>query len=312
MAPAARARQHWRELARRAITVVNYESRITNRESRITSVKRDPLLQAIAEARHADPFGCSAHTSSRTKVWSSARSSRPPSASPSPAMARDPIEMTRRHPAGIFEAVLPDTKEIPDYRLQCRVSGRRDVEDIDDPYRYGRVLSDYDLYLFGEGNHTRIYDKLGAHPMTIGGAAGVHFAVWAPNAERVSVVGDFNAWDGRVHPMRSLGASGIWEIFIPGLAAGERYKFEIRRADGEVLLKTDPFGFAFELPPLTASIVCRARLPLARREWMAIARGSRLVARSADGHLRGPSRIVGARARGRQSVPDLRASWPSG
>ena len=163
--------------------------------------------------------------------------------------------MTRRHPSGIFEAILPGKKEIPDYRLQVTYPGGVTAE-VDDPYRYGRVLTDFDLYLFGEGKHTRIYDKLGAHPMTIGEAAGVHFAVWAPNAKRVSVVGDFNSWDGRRHPMRTLGSSGVWEIFIPGAAVGQRYKFEILSRHGEVLLKADPYGFAFELPPLTASIVC--------------------------------------------------------
>ena len=123
------------------------------------------------------------------------------------------------------------------------------------------MITEYDVYLFSQGKHTRIYDRLGAHLMRIGGADGVHFAVWAPNADRASVVGDFNAWDGRVHPMRRLGPTGIWEIFIPGLAEGQRYKFEIRSSlHGELLLKTDPFGFSFEVPPLTAGIVDRARL----------------------------------------------------
>ena len=148
----------------------------------------------------------------------------------------------------------------------CRTGGA--TVEIDDPYRYGRVLTDYDLYLFGEGKHTRIYDKLGAHLMTIGTASGTHFAVWAPNARRASVVGDFNAWDGRRHPMRTLGASGVWEIFIPGIAAGERYKFEILTGVGEVILKSDPFGFAFELPPLNASIVAVPHHEWRDADWM--------------------------------------------
>jgi 1,4-alpha-glucan branching enzyme len=175
--------------------------------------------------------------------------------------------MERRHPAGIFEAVLPGTAEIPDYRLEVLYHGGSTSE-IDDPYRYGRILSDYDLYLFGEGKHTRIYEKLGAHPTTIGGSAGVHFAVWAPNAKRVSVVGDFNAWDGRRHPMRSLGGSGVWEIFIPGLYVGEKYKFEILSRYGEVVLKSDPFGFAFELPPQNASVVAAPAYDWKDAEWM--------------------------------------------
>jgi len=230
-------------------------------------VKRDPSLQAIAEARHADPFGVlGPHVDPqkgvviRAVIPTAERITVTRNGSGS-------IEMTRSHPAGIFEAVLPDLTEIPDYRLHVSYQGGT-TSDIDDPYRYGRVLSDYDLYLFGEGKHTRIYDKLGAHPMTIGQAAGVHFAVWAPNAKRVSVVGDFNVWDGRRHAMRSLGSSGVWEIFIPGIGVGERYKFELLTRYGEVILKSDPFGFAFELPPLNASLVASPAYQWKDADWM--------------------------------------------
>ena len=126
------------------------------------------------------------------------------------------------------------------------------VVEFDDPYRYGRVLTDYDLYLFGEGTHIRAFEKLGAHRLTTGSTTGVHFAVWAPNAERVSLIGDFNGWDGRVHAMRLLLPNGVWEIFIPDLPDGERYKFEIRTRQGALLKKSDPFGIAFEVPPLSA------------------------------------------------------------
>jgi 1,4-alpha-glucan branching enzyme len=229
-------------------------------------VKRDSALQALAEARHADPFSVlGPHPDPRGLVIRALvptaeriRVTRNGSGS---------VEMERRHPAGIFEAVLPGTAEIPDYRLEVLYHGGSTSE-IDDPYRYGRILSDYDLYLFGEGKHTRIYEKLGAHPTTIGGSAGVHFAVWAPNAKRVSVVGDFNAWDGRRHPMRSLGGSGVWEIFIPGLYVGEKYKFEILSRYGEVVLKSDPFGFAFELPPQNASVVAAPAYDWKDAEWM--------------------------------------------
>ena len=229
-------------------------------------MKRDSALQALAEARHADPFSVlGPHPDPRGLVIRALvptaeriRVTRNGSGS---------VEMERRHPAGIFEAVLPGTAEIPDYRLEVLYHGGSTSE-IDDPYRYGRILSDYDLYLFGEGKHTRIYEKLGAHPTTIGGSAGVHFAVWAPNAKRVSVVGDFNAWDGRRHPMRSLGGSGVWEIFIPGLYVGEKYKFEILSRYGEVVLKSDPFGFAFELPPQNASVVAAPAYDWKDAEWM--------------------------------------------
>jgi 1,4-alpha-glucan branching enzyme len=127
-----------------------------------------------------------------------------------------------------------------------------------DPYNFGPVLAEFDQHLFGEGRHWHIYQKLGGHVHTIDGITGVHFAVWAPNAERVSVVGDFNRWDGRCHPMRSLGGSGIWEVFIPGLSIGCLYKFEIRnRHSGEVVVKTDPYGQQFEFRPQTAAIVCQ-------------------------------------------------------
>ena len=186
--------------------------------------------------------------------------------------------------------------EIPDYRLRVVYPGGYAVE-IDDPYRYGRVIGDFDLYLFGEGNHTRIYDKLGAHPMRIGDSDGVHFAVWAPNAQRVSVVGDFNGWDGRAHPMRSLGSSGVWEIFVPAARDGQHYKFEMRTRDGDILLKIDPYGFAFEVPPLTASIVTPLGLQVARRRVDGGRASRRHLVRPADGRLRSAPRLVGAHAR---------------
>ena len=123
--------------------------------------------------------------------------------------------------------------------------------------RFSPVLSDDDLNLFTQGNHTRLYEKLGAHPLRHQGVEGVGFAVWAPNARRVSVVGDFNQWDGGRHPMHVRGASGIWELFVPKLRAGELYKYEITGADGYgPVLKADPHGFACELRPQTASVVC--------------------------------------------------------
>jgi 1,4-alpha-glucan branching enzyme len=166
--------------------------------------------------------------------------------------------MTKRSPAGFFELVV-DTERASDpraldYRLRITFPGDHVIE-VDDPYRYGQVLSDFDLHLFGEGTHRRIFEKLGAHRITVGSTTGVHFAVWAPNAERVSVIGDFNGWDGRVHGMRRLVPSGIWEIFMPDLPDGEKYKFEIRTRSGGVVQKSDPFGIAFEVPPLSASIV---------------------------------------------------------
>lgn len=141
------------------------------------------------------------------------------------------------------------------YRLSWR-DDRGTTHIAHDPYCFGPVLSEFDLYLFGEGKHWHAYHFLGAREMEIDGASGVLFATWAPNAERVSVVGDFNDWDGRRHPMRVRGGSGVWELFIPGVTAGMLYKFEIRsRIGGQLLLKSDPYGRQFELRPGTASIV---------------------------------------------------------
>ena len=227
--------------------------------------KRDPLLDALAEARHDDPFGVlGPHVDPNGVVIRACL----PTAE-RVAVARKgsaAVVMKRRHPAGVFEASIPGLQTIPDYRLDVTYAGGTTAQ-IDDPYRYGRVLTDFDIYLFGEGKHTRIYDKLGAHLMTIGGVEGTHFAVWAPNARRASVVSDSNFWDGRRHPMRKLGL-GVWEIFIPGIGAGEKYKFELLSEHGEVLLKSDPFGFAFELPPLNASIVVRPDYQWRDAGWM--------------------------------------------
>ncbi len=124
-----------------------------------------------------------------------------------------------------------------------------------DPYAFAPLIGDFDLYLYGEGKHRRPYHFLGANPTSSDGIPGVLFAVWAPNATRVSVVGDFNRWDGRSHPMRSRGSNGIWELFIPDLATGTLYKFELRHGDGSISLKSDPWGRRFERRPATAALV---------------------------------------------------------
>jgi 1,4-alpha-glucan branching enzyme len=125
-----------------------------------------------------------------------------------------------------------------------------------DPYCFAHQLSDFDLHLFGEGRHWHVYRILGAHRRQVDGVYGVLFAVWAPSAERVSVVGDFNNWDGRMHPMRVRGGSGVWELFIPGLGSGQPYKYEIRtRHEGRISLKSDPYGQQFELRPATATLI---------------------------------------------------------
>jgi 1,4-alpha-glucan branching enzyme len=217
----------------------------------------DDALSAVAAGQHRDPFavlGPHVDETGATVI----RALHPAAQSVELRLvATGALQpMIRRKKDGVFEAIVPGAgaRSIPDYRLRFTFPDDRVIE-LDDPYRYGRVLTDFDLHLFGEGTHQRAFEKLGAHRITVGSTVGVHFAVWAPNAARVSVVGDFNGWDGRVHAMRLLSTSGVWEMFIPELPDGEKYKFEIRTGTGALLKKTDPFGFAFEVPPQSASIV---------------------------------------------------------
>ncbi len=155
------------------------------------------------------------------------------------------------------------------YRLRCRRGGA--VWEQEEPYRFGPVLGAHDEHFIAEGSHLRLWEALGAHPMTHEGAEGTHFAVWAPAAKRVSVVGDFNGWDGRRCVMRARGTTGVWEIFLPGVGAGTAYKYEILGADGRLQpLKADPVGFGAEHPPQTASIVRDLRgYAWADGDWMA-------------------------------------------
>lgn len=153
----------------------------------------------------------------------------------------------------LFAGVIARRKNPFPYRLRVDWGSHR--QDIEDPYRFGPVLGEMDVWLLSEGTHDRPYERMGAHPAQVDGVDGVSFAVWAPNARRVSVVGSFNNWDGRRHMMRVRGASGVWEIFIPHLVEGDLYKFEIKAQSGELLLKSDPFAFRAELRPNTASMV---------------------------------------------------------
>ena len=164
---------------------------------------------------------------------------------------RQERELARVHDAGLFSGELPNGAGR--YKLKAKWHGK--TVELEDVYRFAPVLSDFDLYLLGEGTHLRSFEKLGAHPLKLEGVEGVAFVVFAPNAKRVSVVGDFNFWDGRRHAMRVRG-NGYWEIFIPGVTPGQRYKFEILGPDGNVLpLKSDPYAFSAEIRPSTASVV---------------------------------------------------------
>ncbi len=165
--------------------------------------------------------------------------------------------MRKVHPSGLFEGIVPLSQDqTPELDYQLRFTNQDGgTTTMNDPYRFKGMLSDLDMHLFGEGNHTKIYEKLGAQIRTIGEVTGVNFAVWAPNARAISLIGDFNGWDGRRHPMQQKDGSGIWELFVPDLKAGEKYKYRIRDCNGNHVDKADPYGFACELPPQTASIV---------------------------------------------------------
>jgi 1,4-alpha-glucan branching enzyme len=219
------------------------------------STSIEPALAALAAGRHRDPFALLGPHPADRGAGIVIRAFNPAArAIEVRVVATGTLySMAQGTHEGLFEITLPGSA-IPDYRLRITFRGEHVLE-VDDPYRYGQVLTDFDLHLIGEGTHHRAFEKLGSHRITVGTTTGVHFAVWAPNADRVSVVGDFNGWDGRVHPMRLLSMAGIWEIFIPDLPDGEKYKYEIRTAAGALLKKTDPYGVAFETPPQTASIV---------------------------------------------------------
>jgi 1,4-alpha-glucan branching enzyme len=164
------------------------------------------------------------------------------------------IKLKRIPKSDIFEGTTQNGGRIYAYDLVI-TDKTGEVHRTRDPYSFLPTLGEADLYLFGKGDERRIYDKLGSHLRTIDGVAGASFAVWAPNAQGISVVGDFNNWDGRFHQMRSLGQSGVWEIFIPGVAEGALYKYEVRTRRGFIKIKTDPFGVFFETPPKNAAIV---------------------------------------------------------
>ena len=164
------------------------------------------------------------------------------------------FELKRIPNTDVFESVTRLANSVYAYDLVI-TNHQGKTRRTRDAYSFLPTLGESDLFLFGKGDERKIYDKLGAQLRTIDGVHGTSFAVWAPNAQRISVVGDFNKWDGRFHSMRLLGASGVWEIFIPGVGQGAHYKFEIRDAHGHIKLNTDPFGFFFEVAPKQAAIV---------------------------------------------------------
>jgi 1,4-alpha-glucan branching enzyme len=210
-------------------------------------------IDALAGARHGDPFavlGLHEHAGSQ---W--LRTIQPGATRVdviATASGRVIAELSPVHADGVFEGRIAGPRFA--YRLRVHAGGA--TRDIEDPYRFPPVLGDTDVWLLAEGRHRRIYEKLGAHAAVLDGVAGFTFAVWAPGASHVAIVGDFNRWDGRCHPLRLRRECGVWEIFLPGVQGGARYKYEIKDAAGVLLpLKADPYAFAAELRPATASIV---------------------------------------------------------
>jgi 1,4-alpha-glucan branching enzyme len=185
----------------------------------------------------------------------------------------EPIQLEQSHPAGVFEAQV-DGAELP-FRYELEVSyPDGNTFTLQDPYSFPPTVGELDMHLVAEGRHEEIYERLGAHVRELEGVTGASFAVWAPAAKAVSVVGDFNGWDGRLHPMRSLGSTGIWEIFLPGVEAGAAYKYEILTQSGEIRMKADPFAFATQHPPRTDSVVFRPRHTWGDARWMERRRAS--------------------------------------
>ncbi len=225
-------------------------------------------IEAIVGGYHGDPFrilGPHAAGRRRTAGWE-VRTFQPRAAEAYVLLDGRAVAMKKTHPHGFFVASVDG--ELRPYRLRLKLFSGETLE-CEDPYRFPPLLSDFDLHLHAEGTLYEAYNSLGAHLVEVQGVRGVRFAVWAPNAEVVSVIGDFNAWDPRCHPMR-LRSGGVWEIFIPELEQGAKYKYYVRsRFHGHRAEKADPYAFLFERPPKSASVVWDLdRYQWGDSEWM--------------------------------------------
>src|SRR6266542_320325 len=264
-------------------------------------------IERLVRGEHHEPHRLLGAHSEGGRVW--VRAWRPDAREVSVLVDGSRAALDRVHPAGLFEGALPTgggtaapagpAALLPAYRLE--VSDGERVVTVDDPYRFPPTVGELDRHLLGEGRHERLWDRLGAHPTVLEGVAGTAYAVWAPNARSVRVVGDFNGWDGRLHPMRVLGSSGVWEIFLPGVGPGERYKFEVVSEHGQVSLRADPFAFAAEVPPATASIVTQSRHEWRDGEWLA--------ARAATDLLHAPVSIYECHLGSWRRVQDADGRW---
>jgi 1,4-alpha-glucan branching enzyme len=263
-------------------------------------------IEKIVHSAHQDPFEIlGAHVIKLGgKECVAVRAFLPDAALAAVVDARSGQEfpMKRLHKDGFFEALLRNKNEIFPYRLK-KTDDKGGTHVITDPYAFLPVLSDFDLHLMAEGTHYTEYEKLGAHEMRVEGVEGVFFAVWAPNALRVSVVGDFNDWDGRRHMMRIRGLTGVWELFIPGLEEGTVYKYEVKsRYKGFLAQKADPFAFYSELRPKSASVVWN----LNKHRW---SDGQWMAARPAKNWFELPVSIYEVHLGSWRRVPEEGGRW---
>ncbi len=215
---------------------------------------KEDVLVALMAGNHNDPFSILGMHQLDGKLW--VRAFLPDALAVGVIESKTGRQLAKLEPStdsGLFSGIIPRRKNLFPYRL--RIDWGSHQQELEDPYRFPPLLGELDVWLLAEGTHQRPFEKLGAHLCELDGVAGVGFAVWAPNAQRVSVVGTFNNWDGRRHMMRLRRECGVWEIFIPHLTTVDLYKFEIKGAHGEQLLKADPFAFRAELRPNTASQV---------------------------------------------------------
>jgi 1,4-alpha-glucan branching enzyme len=224
-------------------------------------------LEAIVKREHGDPHSIlGAHPDGDGVVI---RVLRPGARAVAAQFDDGPdVELEEIHPGGVFESAVPGAELPLSYRLEVDY-GEGGSFTIEDPYRFTPTIGDFDLHLIGEGRHEELYERLGSHVIEHEGVSGTAFAVWAPAARAVSVVGDFNSWDGRLHAMRSMGPGGIWELFLPGVSPGARYKFELLTQDGDLRLKADPYAQEAETPPKTASVVTESQHRWGDADWLA-------------------------------------------
>ncbi|GAA3109177.1 1,4-alpha-glucan branching protein GlgB [Nonomuraea salmonea] len=222
-------------------------------------------LDRLAGGAHHDPHSVlGAHPVSGGVVFRALR----PLAERVRVVFEDGSAHDMKHQAhGVFEVTVPGLDKVPAYTLSVKYQGCEPIEMLD-PYRHWPTLGEVDLHLIGEGRHERLWEALGARVMEHEDVEGTAFAVWAPNARGIRVVGDFNHWDGTAYPMRSLGRSGVWELFVPGLGAGQRYKYQILGADGVWRDKADPMARRTEVPPMTASVIDKSDYSWQDDAWM--------------------------------------------